>query len=56
MSVFKLRYLPNAICIVRIALTFPIVLYLVRGEYRIALVLIVIAGLSDGLDARSDGR
>ena len=28
----------------------PIVLYLVRDEYRIALLLIVIAGLSDGLD------
>ncbi len=50
MSVFQLRYLPNAICIARIALTFPIVFYLVSGEYRIALVLIVIAGLSDGLD------
>jgi cardiolipin synthase len=42
--------IPNAICVARILLTIPIVLYLVDGEYRLALVLIVIAGFSDALD------
>jgi cardiolipin synthase len=35
---------------VRILLIVPIVLYLVRSEFQLALLLIVLAGLSDGLD------
>jgi cardiolipin synthase (CMP-forming) len=46
----SLRFLPNAICIVRMFLAVPIVLAIVDGRYQLALVLIVIAGLSDGLD------
>ncbi len=50
MTLFRWCYLPNAICVARIVLTVPIVIYLVRGHYQTALILIVIAGLSDGLD------
>jgi cardiolipin synthase len=50
MQFFRLANLPNAICFVRILLVVPIMLFLVRGQYESALLLIVIAGLSDGLD------
>ena len=50
MSFFRWSNLPNAICIARIILTVPIVLFLVNGDFQSALLLIVIAGLSDGLD------
>jgi cardiolipin synthase len=50
MSPSRLAMLPNLICGVRIILTLPIVIYLVRSEFRLALVLIMIAGFSDGLD------
>jgi len=50
MKVFRLSNLPNFICVVRICLVVPITLLLVRGEYPAALVLIMIAGFSDGLD------
>jgi len=46
----SLRWLPNAICIVRILLVFPIVSLLLRAQYDLALILIVVAGASDGLD------
>lgn len=46
----KLSWIPNAICVVRILLIVPLVLALTAGAYRTALVLIVVAGLSDGLD------
>ncbi len=42
--------IPNAICILRIALVLPIVLALADADYRLALALIFIAGASDGLD------
>lgn len=42
--------LPNLICVARILLTVPIVYFLISGWYRTALLLITIAGLSDGLD------
>jgi cardiolipin synthase len=44
------RFVPNAICIARMLLVAPLVLYIVEGRYVAALVLLVIAGLSDGLD------
>lgn len=46
----KLSWIPNAICIVRIMLIVPLVAALLAGYYTIALVLIVVAGLSDGID------
>ena len=45
-----LSWLPNAICIFRALLVGPIVLMLLREQYEVALVLIVIAGFSDALD------
>ncbi|MDJ0928926.1 MAG: CDP-alcohol phosphatidyltransferase family protein [Gammaproteobacteria bacterium] len=48
----KLRpaHIPNAICIVRILLVLPIVLYLLDGRFDLALLLILVAGGSDGVD------
>ncbi|MGD8407117.1 MAG: CDP-alcohol phosphatidyltransferase family protein [Thiohalophilus sp.] len=46
----NLRQLPNLISILRILLVLPVVWALLRGDYRTALVLFMIAGLSDGLD------
>jgi len=46
----SLRFLPNAICILRMLLVVPLVAAIVDGRYATALVLIVIAGLSDGVD------
>lgn len=42
--------MPNAICVLRILLVAPIVLALARDEFAWALMLIGVAGLSDGLD------
>ena len=47
---FKLHYIPNAICVVRILMVAPIVWCLLDGQYRLALLLIVLAGFSDALD------
>ena len=46
----SLRWIPNAICLVRIALVPPVVLSLLEQRYDLALLLFVIAGGSDGLD------
>jgi len=46
----SLRFLPNAICIVRMVLVLPLVSWIVEGRYAAALVVLVVAGLSDGLD------
>ncbi len=46
----NLRQLPNLISIIRILLVIPVVLSLLDGAYLNALVLFLIAGLSDGLD------
>lgn len=45
-----LRQLPNLISIIRILLVIPVVWSLLKGAYMTALVLFLIAGLSDGLD------
>jgi cardiolipin synthase len=50
MALFRLAYIPNLICVLRILLVIPIVMLLLRGNYQQALLLIVVAGLSDGLD------
>jgi len=44
------RHLPNFICLIRIALIWPIVAALHAGDMRTALALFVAAGVSDGLD------
>jgi cardiolipin synthase len=44
------RHLPNIICILRIALVWPIAAALADREYLIALALFIVAGLSDGVD------
>jgi len=46
----QLRHIPNLICIMRMLLVAPIVMSLLDKNYPQALWLIVIAGLSDGLD------
>ena len=50
MQLLRPANLPNFICVLRILLVVPIVWLLVDNEYRHALVLIMLAGLSDGLD------
>jgi len=44
------RHLPNLICLIRLALIWPILTALHAGEHRLALVLFVIAAASDGVD------
>jgi cardiolipin synthase (CMP-forming) len=44
------RHLPNLICLLRLALIWPIAVVLQAGEYRAALALFVAAAVSDGLD------
>lgn len=46
----KLSYIPNLICLGRIVLVGPIVICLVRERYEAAILMFVLAGLSDGLD------
>ncbi len=49
---FRLRaaHIPNLICVLRILLVPPVAVTLLSARYREALALIVVAGLSDGLD------
>ena len=44
------RWLPNAICIVRMLLAVPLAVLLIDKSYVAALLVLVIAGVSDGLD------
>lgn len=46
----SLRWLPNAISLIRIVLVAPILMYIVEGRYGLALLLFFIAGFSDGVD------
>lgn len=46
----SLRWLPNAISLLRLVLVPPILLLILNGSYAIALVLFVVAGFSDGVD------
>jgi cardiolipin synthase len=46
----NLRWLPNAICLGRMLLVAPIVWLLLEERFVAALLLIILAGLSDGLD------
>ncbi len=45
-----MRHLPNLICLIRIALIWPIAATLAAGEYPAALLLFTAAAVSDGLD------
>ena len=44
------RWLPNAICVGRMLLVVPFVLLLLAKRYEAALGVLVVAGISDGLD------
>ena len=48
--VFRAAQIPNLICVLRIALVWPIIGALVGGRYVQALILVAVAGFSDGLD------
>ena len=45
-----LRHLPNLISLLRIALVAPLVVTILLGRYEFALVIAVVAGVSDGVD------
>lgn len=45
-----MRHLPNIICLVRLALIWPVATALYGGRYGFALMLFVLAAISDGLD------
>ena len=45
-----MRHLPNLICLVRLALIWPVATALYGGRYGFALALFVLAAISDGLD------
>jgi cardiolipin synthase len=47
---FRAAQIPNLICVLRMALVWPIVSALVTDRYVLALVLVALAGISDGLD------
>jgi cardiolipin synthase (CMP-forming) len=44
------RHLPNIICLVRLALIWPVAVALYGGQYGLALALFMLAAISDGLD------
>ena len=46
----SLKFLPNAVSIARILLVAPLVQFVVTGRFEAALVVLVAAGASDGLD------
>jgi cardiolipin synthase len=45
-----MRHLPNLICLVRLALIWPVATALYRHQYGLALTLFMVAAVSDGLD------
>ena len=45
-----MQHLPNLICLLRLALIWPILATLHHGSYAVALALFVTAAVSDGLD------
>ncbi len=49
-NAMSLRFLPNAISIARMVLVAPLVLWIVEGRYAAALLVLVVAGVSDGID------
>jgi cardiolipin synthase (CMP-forming) len=45
-----MRHLPNLICLLRIALVWPLIHSLLLGDYQTTLWVFVVAAVSDGLD------
>jgi cardiolipin synthase len=45
-----LRHLPNLISVLRIALVAPLIIAIVQEKYAAALVVAIVAGVSDGMD------
>ena len=45
-----MRHIPNLICLIRLALIWPVAHALHAGRYDLALALFVVAAISDGLD------
>lgn len=45
-----MRHLPNLISLIRLGLVWPVAAGLASGNYRLALVCFIAAGLSDGVD------
>ena len=45
-----MRHLPNLICLIRLALIWPILTAMHAGQYPTALLLFIVAAASDGLD------
>lgn len=45
-----MRHIPNIICLLRIALVWPVAAALAHREYVLALALIIVAGVSDVID------
>jgi cardiolipin synthase (CMP-forming) len=46
----NLRFLPNAICVLRMLLVIPVVVALVRAQYGSTIALFAFAAFTDGLD------
>ena len=46
----QFNWIPNAICIARVILVAPIVVFLSQQEYLTAVILIAVAGISDATD------
>lgn len=46
----SLRWLPNAISLLRIAMIAPVLIYIVEERYGLALLIFFVAGFSDGVD------
>jgi cardiolipin synthase len=44
------RHIPNLICVLRVALIWPILASIVQGQYRLTLFLFFVAAASDALD------
>ncbi len=50
LPLIRAAQIPNFICVLRMALVWPIVVALNNDRFLLALVLVAVAGLSDGLD------
>ena len=50
LRVRAVRHIPNLICLIRIALVWPVAVSLESHQFPTALGLFVIAGMSDALD------
>lgn len=46
----KYSDIPNLICVIRILLIFPVIYFILEGNYLWALLIFLLAGVSDGVD------